>query len=221
MQESCPPPPPPAPPMSSAPQIWYRDPWQLVARDRLGVFLPLPEMPLEEQLNATMRFAAYFVVVLAALRRDVSVLLLAALAALFTYCVYEAEARASAGRAALLERLNVEETGRRARPRCYASTRHNPFMNVLPTDASRFPNRPPACDLSDSSVRARVQKNFETGLRRADGDIYKRTASDRQYYTMPNTTLPHDQHSYAHWLYPLPKQTFKEAGTALQPARQQ
>jgi hypothetical protein len=176
------------------------------------MFMPFPEMRLEEQLNAVMRFALYFAVSLAALKRDPSVLLVIALAGIFTYCIYEAETRANAGREALMEKLNVEPSNSRARPNCFRPTRHNPFMNVMPSDISKFPNRPPACDLSEKSVQDRVQQNFEVGLHRSDGDMYKRSASDRQFYSMPSTTMPNDQDSYMHWLYPLPKKTAKEAG---------
>lgn len=197
---------------ASMQEIWYRDPWQLLARDRIGVFVPLPEMPLEEQLNAVMRFALYFTGAMAALRRDAGILMFAVLAALFTYCIFEADKRVSASKDALLERLNVEDTGQPHNPRCYAPTRANPFMNVMPGDMATFPNRPQACDITDAGVATRVNNYFDAGLHRANGDIYRRTASDRQFYTMPVTTMPNDRDAYARWLYPLPAKSQKEQG---------
>ena len=45
------------------------------------------------------------------------------------------------------------------------------------------------------------KKHFDNNLYRDVSDIYNRNASDRNYYTMPSSTIPNDQNSFAQFLY--------------------
>jgi hypothetical protein len=83
---------------------------------------------------------------------------------------------------------------------CSKSTVNNPFMNAnLITDKR---DRDPACQYYDNpEVAAKVEKNFDNNLYRDVSDLYNKRNSQRQYYTMPATTIPNEQTSFAKWLY--------------------
>lgn len=188
--------------------IWYNNP--------VGCFLDaenatriLPERgtTLTEQLNALMRFAVYLAVLLAIFKRS-------AVPAIYVFCVAAVVTAAldyhdrmrDETKDALMERLNVQQ-----RPHaktdgggeyCTLPSKTNPFMNVLPSDYAKFPARPAACDLADPGVTDDVEANFARKTFRDSDDVYGRTSgSSRQFYTMPVTTIPNDQVSFAHWLY--------------------
>ena len=74
-------------------------------------------------------------------------------------------------------------------------TTNNPFMNVT------------AGDLIDNQNRLPVQKDLDKNI--LDNIDYVLGDSKRQFYTMPDTTIPNDQMNFAKWLYDHPE-TCKE-----------
>jgi hypothetical protein len=194
--------------------IWYKDVQGFLAVDRLAVFVPDRDMAFEEQLNALMRLSLYFTAILLLLKQDGRVLFFAMAIAFFTFVVYEWDVAQKAKRAEVLERLNLRDPSRRFdvghRGPCVKPTLDNPFMNVTYQDLKEFPKRPPACDITQKNVRKEVRDLFNATLRRDISDIYQNKASDRQYYTMPVTTIPNDQTRFAEWLYRSQNKTCKE-----------
>ena len=83
---------------------------------------------------------------------------------------------------------------------CVKSTINNPFMNAnLITDKR---DRNAACLYYDNpEIAAKVETNFDNNLYRDVSDLYNKRNSQRQYYTMPATTIPNEQTSFAKWLY--------------------
>ena len=92
--------------------------------------------------------------------------------------------------------------------RCQLPTRENPFMNVTMADLMDNADRPSACPLSDS-VEREIDDAFEKKYLPNVNDPFYRKHSQRQFYTMPSTTIPNDQTAFAKFLYPLPE-TCKE-----------
>ena len=84
-------------------------------------------------------------------------------------------------------------------------------MNLSLKDMNEFPTRPKACNLSRSDVSAEAQKYFDEGLPRQLDDVFRKNASDRQFFTMPSTTLPNDIDNFKSFVYKIPP-TLKQAG---------
>lgn len=190
--------------------IWYNDIWGVMTYDQLGLFFPTRHMTLDEQLNSVMRFALYFTLIIVVLRRNINALYILVVVGAITYLIYESELRKRKARTDLLHKINVEEAKRPTNKIVYKPTQNNPFMNVMMTDYGTFPNRPPAGDWSDPSVRQQIHSTYNNGVIRETSDIFNKGASDRQYYTMPSTTIPNNQESFAKWLYHNPNTTYKE-----------
>ena len=79
---------------------------------------------------------------------------------------------------------------------CTNSTKNNPFSNALPGDHM---DRHAACPYDFNKLE--VNSNFDEGLYKSDWDVYSKANSQRQYYSMPNTSIPNDQVAFANWLY--------------------
>jgi hypothetical protein len=94
---------------------------------------------------------------------------------------------------------------------CTKPTIDNPFMNVTMKDYLNIDEkgRPEACDTSDPIVKQSMDEFFNNNLFKDVNDVFGKMNSQRQFYTMPSTTIPNAQDEFARWLYLNPK-TCKE-----------
>lgn len=84
---------------------------------------------------------------------------------------------------------------------CRKSNRDNPFKNPPITDFNDGV-KPVACNDDDEKMENIViQHNFNADLYRDIQDLYDVKNSQRQFYTVPVTSIPADQPSFANWLY--------------------
>ena len=86
----------------------------------------------------------------------------------------------------------------------------NPFMNVLIDELKYNPTRPRAASVLDPSVKVQLDDFFRTEYFSDTTDVFGRSQSQRQFITMPATSIPNDVDSYQKWLYKIPGKTCKE-----------
>ena len=91
-------------------------------------------------------------------------------------------------------------------------TSRNPFMNVLLDEIKYNPTRPPAGDIQDPVTAKTLNDFFRVQFTSDPTDVFGRSQSQRQFITMPSTTIPNDADSYQNWLYRIPGKTCKEGG---------
>jgi len=91
-------------------------------------------------------------------------------------------------------------------------TAANPFMNVLLDEISYNPTRPSADFATDPNNKAVLDDFFRVQWTNDPTDVFGKTQGQRQFYTMPSTSIPNDQASFQNWLYLLPGKTCKEGG---------
>lgn len=91
-------------------------------------------------------------------------------------------------------------------------TARNPFMNVLVDEIKYHPTRPMAASVLDPSVKVGLDDFFRAGFYSDPTDVFGRSQSQRQFITMPSTSIPNDVDSYQNWLYRIPGKTCKEGG---------
>ena len=90
---------------------------------------------------------------------------------------------------------------RLSKRKCQLPTSNNPFMNVMLTDDT---NSKQACDISNRRVKKLMNNKFKENLFNDVEDVYDRKNSQRQFYTMPSTTVPNNQDTFQNWLYKTP-----------------
>lgn len=180
--------------------IWFQDPLILARQDLLTHIVPLPEMGLASQLNAVMRFAILYGLALAVFQRPAAALYVPLIAAGVTAAVFASDTHDNHTTEEKMAMLDLQQDpvtkGLRVQP-----TQANPYMNVLMSDYARFPNRPPAADLGVPQVSQNAETCWEHDLYRDQNDVFNRNTTSRQFFTMPNTTIPNDQEGFARWLY--------------------
>ena len=108
---------------------------------------------------------------------------------------------------------NVDRIGSNYRPaNATYPTARNPFMNVLVDEIKYNPGRPSAASVLDPNVSTSLDDFFRTEFARDPTDVFGRSQSQREFITMPSTSIPNDVDSYQNWLYKIPGKTCKEGG---------
>lgn len=82
---------------------------------------------------------------------------------------------------------------------CRKPTPNNPFMN--PNISDDVINDPIACNSDNENINNEVIKSFNTDLYMDIDDVFDKKNSQRQFYTIPSTTIPNNQIDFANWLY--------------------
>jgi len=88
----------------------------------------------------------------------------------------------------------------------------NPFMNVLIDEIKYNPQRPQAAPVDLPIVKQTLDEFFRVQWFSDPTDVFGKSQSQRQFVTMPATTVPSDRESYQNWLYKIPGKTCKEGG---------
>jgi hypothetical protein len=88
----------------------------------------------------------------------------------------------------------------------------NPFMNVLVDEIKYNPTRPEAASVDTPVVKATLDEFFKVNWYSDPTDVFGKKQGQRQFITMPSTTIPSDRESYQNWLYKIPGKTCKEGG---------
>jgi hypothetical protein len=88
----------------------------------------------------------------------------------------------------------------------------NPFMNVLIDEIKYNPSRGEAKSVEDPVVKSTMDDFFRVNWFSDPTDVFGKSQGQRQFITMPSTTIPNDRKSYQDWLYKIPGKTCKEGG---------
>jgi hypothetical protein len=215
--------------MTTCPLFWLDAPQVLL--DDATEFFPFTQRDQRctaAALNSFTRFGIYLSILLAIVRMQPFWLLVGVVFATFSVgawfmmgargAVREGFTEGNLGtEAPVVDPRTVEEKyvpdviGEEGRTMPSAS---NPFMNVLISEISDNPYRDPAANVQGVAVKSQLDSYFQTMFANNPGDVFNRTQSQRQWYSMPSTTIPNDQESFQNWLYRTPGQTCKEGNQA-------
>ncbi len=97
---------------------------------------------------------------------------------------------------------------------CRKPTIDNPFMNPPVTDFNKE-NIPAACNADDEDIKESQERYFNTDLYRDVNDLFDTKNSQRVWYTVPASSIPNDQESFANWLYKTDDVCKSNQGTCL------
>jgi len=212
---------------------WFQDLRILANLDLAGEVFPAKEMSYPRKVNAIVRFAWYLGVLGAIVNSNILWLYVPFVVMILTYILYlfrvneNLEARNLAqvvagqsgqtqiGQAqnqlAMSEAMATAQQGRglsrfadylNSSGQCVEPSTDNPFMNAMP-----FDNRLRSAGCQTASNPAReidVEMKYDVGRYRDANDIWNTDGGRRQFFTMPWTTYPNDQGSFANWLYKTP-----------------
>jgi len=190
--------------------FWMDDPKILFNPDRLIEFFPTNDMNDNEKLNALIRLSIYLSILLFIVYRNYNVFFIA-IVTTFILCVinYNEKKKQITNREQFEGKIKDELKITKDTPIkvnefgdiCQLPTPSNPFMNVLISDYTDNPNRPPACSYNDEQANESKEKYFNYNLYKDVEDVWDRRNSQREFVTMPGTTIPNDRDSFMKWCW--------------------
>ena len=185
--------------------FWYNQPSVLWDPNRFIEFFPNPDLSLSEKLNALVRLSFYVSLLLMIFFGNYLYIYIFIVVLVFTFLIYKNYKPSKVehfGQNDNRSHLALENTGefRTTLGECSNPSINNQFMNINQITDNK--QKPEACKYYDKpEVASKVEKDFEHNLYRDVSDLYNKRNSQRQYYTMPSTTIPNEQTSFAKWLY--------------------
>lgn len=201
--------------------FWYEDYFIIIQTDRLTEFFPTRDQTLEERFNSLVRLSLYISIILFYYHKNFKYFSIFIGTLLLTYFIYmnrsEKEIGISTTQTSIKETMDnslaisLMEGLENTNKTCTKPTIDNPFMNVTMKDYLNIDEkgRPEACDISDPEIKKSMDEFFNHNLFKDVNDVFGKMNSQRQFYTMPSTTIPNAQDEFARWLYLNPK-TCKE-----------
>jgi hypothetical protein len=186
--------------------VWIDNFEIIFKKERLTEFFPTKEQTREERINALVRLSLYIGLLLSLYYNDIKFMYIFIFTIIITYVIYTKKDVESLENTLILKDDSKE---------CSVPTLDNPFMNATMKDYMNFDNdgnivdRPPACDINEPKLKKTIDDMFNNNLYRNTSDVFGKFNSQRQFYTMPSTTIPNAQGEFAKWLYLNPK-TCKE-----------
>ena len=86
----------------------------------------------------------------------------------------------------------------------------NPYMNVLVHEVKYNPTRGSAAPVDCPLVKDTLENYYRVQWWADPTDVFAKNQGQRQFYTMPSTSIPNDRQSFQDWLYLIPGKTCKE-----------
>lgn len=211
-------------------KFWSEDISVLFNADYMLEFFPTKSQTMIQKLNAVTRLSLYIVTLLTLQTESFDYIKYLVYVLIGTYAVYhfntKERTKESVFKPTELAQTPAEvkktdlknpskpynaviESLENVNQNCVKPTLNNPFMNVTYVDQLDNPNREEACDISDPEIKKDIEDKFMNNLFRDVNDLFGKNNSQRQFYTMPSTTVANKQDEFARWLYLSPK-TCKE-----------
>ena len=209
--------------------IWINDITVLVKTDRFIEFIPNVDMSNERKHNSFVRLSIYVGLLLWIINKNYLYLYVPIITMALSYILYlnpmnylnntttsetdnQHENANTNNKYADEEDIDFDQiidkfdntddlSNDLSNGRCSKPSPNNPFMNVLPTDSRK---RIQACRPYNKSINQDINKHFDSKLYKDVSDIFNNRNSQRQFYTMPSTTIPNEQETFSKWLYLTP-----------------
>lgn len=219
--------------------FWFITPEILWKKERLTEFFPTKDQTLEEKFNALIRLSFYCSVVLFVYHNgNYKYWGIFFGTLLITYYIYTNRPGVTMSEVpevpsvlkgsvspiendgfigtSTVQKIETLDNVSSSSNTCTKPTIENPFMNVTMGDylnvdpeTHNIIDRPEACNTSDPEIKKSSDEFFNNNLFKDVNDVFGKLNSQRQFYTMPSTTIPNKQDEFARWLYLNPK-TCKE-----------
>lgn len=164
---------------------WFKNP--IILLQNTNEFFPKKDYNKIQKVNAIARLAIYYSVIIIVLKLDTKYLSVSICLLLLSYFL---------GVTDNFEDIINKQNGTE---KCTKPTKENPFMNFTVGDHMTNPNKTQACPLDN--IRKEQLKLYRFNSIPDPADLYGKTVTDRNFYTMPSSTIINNQESFAKFLY--------------------
>ena len=165
--------------------LWYNNPSVLLTN--IEQFVPDKHLSKNEKINAIARLAILFALIIIIFKKeDTQLLYISVIILIISLFLGTTEDFTS---------TNLENASKKS---CQEPTEDNPFSNYILGDLIDNKDKLPACDYNN--VKNKMRQKFKKKIHTDISDLYGKYTSDRNFYSMPSTTIVNDRESLTKWL---------------------
>jgi hypothetical protein len=182
--------------------FWSENYKILFTQNNISKFLPNVEMTNIEKLNALMRLGIYLGLALFIFTGKSEYLLIIVIVGAFTCYLYYYQKDNIELFFNSIDNSNFNKIQKSlmVKDSTIKPTVDNPMMNINLITSNKT-QEPAPISWNDDSIKEKIEEKYNYNLYRDVGDLYGKSNSQRQFYTMPSTTIPNNQTSFAKWCY--------------------
>ena len=208
--------------------LWIHDFSIIYEKKYLFEVIPSKDFDFNRKLNSLLRLSIYYSVIVFSINREkTSVFFIPFIVSILTYILHRKYSDTFINKInnELMNNTSISDEENtnvvtQLDGTCRMPNKNNPFMNPDIYDYNTTNDKLTNCDsYNNKGIQREIEKHFTNDLYRDVNDIFGKSNSQRQFYTVPGDTIPNDQGSFAKWLYLTPE-TCKE-GNGLQCAANQ
>tara|TARA_Y100000588_G_C14179846_1_gene893115 strand:- start:298 stop:933 length:636 start_codon:yes stop_codon:yes gene_type:complete len=183
--------------------FWLDDPLILFQSNQIMQLWPFSNLSMEEKLNALTRLVILLTILGYIITRRLSIFVIGILTIIGIVFLYnkrqiKSKREGFGGNTTKIDSnfFNLEKN------RFTQPTKKNPLMNVLLPEIIDNPQRPPAAPAYEEPVEKVINNSIMDPRLFLDlGDNLAFDRSMRNFYAMPNTTVPNDQKGFGEFCY--------------------
>lgn len=158
------------------------------------ILIPTDFMSFDEKLNAITRMVIFICLICLLLLQDTRILLFMIIIVLIIIIIHVYYTENNIKIDKFLDKNNLAVIDNMI---CTKPSKHNPYMNPNLLDINNIA----ACSITNENIENSADNIYDDSMFHNVDDIYDRTTSKRQFYTIPSTTIPNEQNKFADWLY--------------------
>ncbi len=162
-------------------ELWYNN-MNVILEDCMEVF-PNNNLNHNQKINAIFRMALILIIFILVFKVNQKYMAFPIVLIIVSLCLGHSE--------------TFVEIGNK---KCYNPNLENPFMNFTLNDYYKNPDRKENCRLTPE-IRKEQRELYKKRLVPDQNDLWGQNISDRNFYTMPSTSIVNDQTGFGNWLY--------------------
>ena len=185
------------------PQFWLENPNVLLNKNYISEIWPRSDFGLAQKLNAITRIIILFSVLGYYLTKSMYIPISALVSIVVIVIIYKTK-RVNKINEAFTNIKKTQKLSRVLEKEFTMPTKKNPVMNVMMNDYKDNPKKKPAAPAYNKQVLEKINnsaKNNNSKLYKNLGDSLAFEHSMRNFYTMPNSSIPNNQKDFALFCY--------------------
>ena len=147
------------------------------------ILYPNINMSLDEKINAVVRLILFIGIITTLVFNDSRYILFVFIIMIISIIIYNYQSEKNSKFEKFLNSNDLDIINNEI---CTKPTKDNKFKS---------------CSIENERVMNSINSNFEENIFRETDDIYNKSSLDRNFYTMPSTTIPSEREKYTDWLY--------------------
>ena len=159
------------------------------------ILYPNMNMTIDEKINAIIRLILFTGIIATLIFNDSRYILFIFIIMLISILLYNYQMDKNK----IIEKyLNDNDLDIINSEKCVKPTQDNPFMNP---SLIGYNKKYESCSIENKKIKENIDHYFNSNVFRETDDLYDKSLLDRQFYTVPSTTIPNNREKLTSWLY--------------------